>query len=128
MVQVNAVVRAGAIGAFALAVLIFARWCSEHRRGVEVRIHNAGSHTLSSVAVVVTGNSYSLGDLPPNSTRSVVVVPTGESDVGISLVDPAGHVKRLNAGGYFEPGYTGTISVDLTAEAARTIDDNVNPD
>ena len=52
--------------------------------------------------------------------------PTKESGVALSLVDPAGHEVRLNAGGYLEPGYSGVISVDITAREVRHFEDDAD--
>lgn len=101
--------------AFALLACGLGVWLYLHR-GLNVRIHNADAQALRSVVVRVTGNSYLLGDLPPGSTVSVRVEPTGESSVHIEFQDSAGHSKSLNADVYLESGYQGTLSLDVTPQ------------
>ena len=61
----------------------------------------------------VTGTSYNLGDIPPGATAHATVHPTGESHLEIEFTDADEQAKRLDAGGYFEPGYRGTIDISI---------------
>jgi hypothetical protein len=76
-------------------------------------IQNTGSQPLRSVVLSVTGASYNLGDIPPGATAHVTVHPTGESHLEIQFTDSDGQAHRLNAGGYFESGYRGTINISI---------------
>lgn len=88
-------------------------------RGVTVSVKNVGSEALTSVVVHVTGNAYTLGDIQPGEGRSVRVFPTGESHVEIE------HSKgRLIVDTYFESGYRGKISVDVTASKVQRVEDD----
>ena len=40
--------------------------------------------------------------------------PTGESHLEIEFIDVDGQTGRLDAGGYFEPGYRGTMDISIT--------------
>ena len=40
--------------------------------------------------------------------------PTGESHLEIGFIDVDGQTGRLDAGGYFGPGYRGTIDISIT--------------
>jgi len=83
------------------------------RSGIQVTLQNTGSHSLRSVVIHVTGASYSLGDIPPGSTAQAIVHPTGESHLEIEFTNLDGQIQRLDAGGYFEPGYRGTIDISI---------------
>ena len=83
------------------------------RSGIHVSIQNTGSQPLRSVVLFVTGTSYNLGDIPPGATAHATVHPTGESHLEIEFTDADGQAKRLDAGGYFEPGYRGTIDISI---------------
>jgi hypothetical protein len=83
------------------------------RAGIHVTIQNTGSQPLRSVVLFVTGTSYNLGDIPPGATAHATVHPTGESHLEIEFTDADGQAKRLDAGGYFEPGYRGTIDISI---------------
>jgi len=83
------------------------------RSGIHVSIQNTGSQPLRSVVLFVTGISYNLGDIPPGATAHATVHPTGESHLEIEFTDADGQAKRLDAGGYFEPGYRGTIDISI---------------
>ena len=86
---------------------------SRFQAGIRVTITNAGTTPLKSVVLHVTGSSHSLGDIEPSSSKRAVVKPTSESHLEIEFVDAEGKVHRLDAGGYFEPGYRGKIRVSI---------------
>lgn len=81
--------------------------------GIHVTIQNTGRQPLHSVVLHVTGASYSLGDIPPAATAHATLHPTGESHLEFQFTDTDGQLQRLDAGGYFEAGYRGTINVSI---------------
>ena len=83
------------------------------RPGIVVTIENTGTTPLKSVVVHVTGASYKLGDIAPGDSANVRVRPKSDSNLEIEFKDADGQAKRLNAGGYFESGYRGTIRVSI---------------
>ena len=80
---------------------------------IHVSVQNTGSAPMQSVVLHVTGKSYSIGDIFAGGSASATVEPTGESGLEIEFIDAYGTIKRLNAGGYFESGYRGTIQVSI---------------
>lgn len=82
--------------------------------GIRVSVENTGTSPLNQVVLHVTGASYNVGDVAPGSSAAARVRPSSESHLEIEYVDDDGNVQRLNAGGYFEPGYRGTIRVSVT--------------
>lgn len=91
-----------------VAVILIARILEN---GVTVVIRNVGDEPLQSVVVHVTGNSYPVGDIEAGVTRAVKVVTTGESDIFIENSNQ----EKLVVGVYFESGYRGKISIDVTS-------------
>jgi hypothetical protein len=83
------------------------------RPGIQVTVQNTGSTPMRSVVLHVTGASYRLGDIVPGASAKARVRPTGESHLEIEFIDTDGTTQRLNAGGYFESGYRGTIRVEM---------------
>jgi len=83
------------------------------RSGVHVTIKNTGNQSLRSVLLHATGASHSLGDIPPGATAHAVLHATGESHLEIEFTAPDGQPYRLDAGGYFEPGYRGTMDISI---------------
>ena len=83
------------------------------QHGIWVTIENAGTTPVRSVVLHVTGASYPLGDIAPGSCAKVRVGPRGESHLEIEFVDSNGKPRRLNADGYFESGYQGTIRISI---------------
>lgn len=79
-----------------------------------VVVRNTGNTPLRDVVVHVTGNSYSLGDLDAGSQKRVLIEPTGDSHVELSVREVSGHTRRLTGDCYFEPGYHGTIRIDVS--------------
>lgn len=84
--------------------------------GVSVIVFNADSKALDDVVVHVTGNSYPVGNIGPGHWRRISVQSKGESGVAVEFRERDGSRRRLDAGGYFESGYSGTIAVTLTQE------------
>ncbi len=102
------------------------RWYHQHGRGVEIRLHNVQSRPLRSPEVFVTGASYSVGDLAPGAIGSVWAEPTSDSHVEISFALSTGEVKRVPVpNSYLEPRNSGWISVDVTADDARAVENHV---
>jgi hypothetical protein len=99
-----------------LVVFVFLQF----RAGIHVTIQNTGSQPLRSVMLNVTGASYSLGDIPPAATAQATLRPTGESHLEIQFTDRDGQTNRLDAGGYFKPGYRGTISIAIKDGVIQT--------
>jgi hypothetical protein len=95
-----------------------------YRERLTVRIRNSGSQTLYSLVVHVKGASYSIGDLGPGQSSTTRVVPTGESHVEISFKHQ-GIERRLVAGSYFEPGYRGTVEVEMDTEHVLKVSANL---
>ena len=85
----------------------------QFRPGIQVTVQNTGSTPMHSVVLHVTGATYELADIPPGASATVRVKSTGESNLEIEFTGSDGKVQRLDAGGYFESGYRGTIHVSI---------------
>lgn len=83
------------------------------RPGIQVTIRNAEATPIRAVVVHVTGASYQLGDIASGESAQVVVRSTGESHLEVTFTEADGRTKQLNAGGYCEPGYRGTIRLSI---------------
>lgn len=83
------------------------------RTGIHVTIRNTGSQPLRSVVLFVTGNSYNLDEIPSGGTAHATVHPASGSHLETEFTDPTDKTERLDAGGYFEPGYRGTIEISI---------------
>jgi hypothetical protein len=83
------------------------------RPGIQVTVHNTGTTTLHAVVLYITGASYPVGDIAPGTATQATVRAKGESNLEIEFIDMDGKPKRLDAGGYFESGYRGTIKVSI---------------
>lgn len=94
------------------------------RSGIHVTVQNSGSQPLRSVALHVTGRSYNLGDIAPGETAMSRVNPTSESHLEVEFIDADGQTQRLNAGGYFESGYRGSIRVEIKDGQVDKLEDN----
>ena len=73
----------------------------------------------------VTGASYDLGDIAPGATANARVRSNGESSLDIEFTDADGKAQRLNAGGYFESGYRGSIRVEIKDGQIDKFEDNI---
>ena len=89
--------------------------------GVQVTIVNVGAKPLRSVVVHVTGNSYPVGDIEPGASKTVAVHAKGESS--IELEHDGG--KRLDVDCYFEKGYGGKITAEVTGEKVVSVKSDV---
>lgn len=83
------------------------------RTGIRVTVENTGTFPLKSVVLHVTGASYKLGDIAFGKSATARVNPTSESELVVEFKDTAGQTQRLNAGGYFESGYRGSIRLEI---------------
>jgi hypothetical protein len=94
-------------------ILIISLMILRLRAGIRVTVLNAGTKPLRSVMLHVTGSSYDLGSIAPGASAEAIVNPNSESHLEVEFEDIDGQVRRLNAGGYFESGYRGTIRVSI---------------
>ena len=99
--------------ALAIVALLILVGSFRLRSGIQVTIKNSGNAPIRSVVLHVTGNSYPLGDIASGASARATIKSTGESHLEIELIDDDGESKRLNAGGYFEPGYRGSIDASI---------------
>ena len=90
-------------------------------RGITFVVRNVGPEPLHSIIVHVTGNSYRLGEIPSGESRSVMVRASSESH--IELEQATG--KRLVVDCYFEGGYKGTFTADVTANEVVRVKDSI---
>lgn len=96
------------------------------RSGIHVIIQNTGNQPLRSVMLIVTGNNYNLGDIPPGGTAHARVRTTGESSLEIQFANADGQTTRLDAGFYFEPGYRGTVNISINHGVIEKNEQNIN--
>lgn len=81
-----------------------------------VSVQNVGLDRIRQLTIIVSGRTYSIGDVPPGDTVSVAVEPRGESHLEVEFVSIDDNVRRLNLGGYFESGYRGSIKVKVNSD------------
>lgn len=93
--------------------------------GIQVSIRNSGTAVMRDVTVHVTGRAYSLGDLKPGEVRTKKVSPRSESHAEVEFTDEQGRRVRLAGGGYFEPGYRGSIDLDIRDGTVTTVKNDV---
>jgi hypothetical protein len=92
---------------------LWARFIPDYNPSIQVSIENGGEKPMRSVTLHVTGATFPMGDVPPGATVNAKVRSKGESHLEIEYADAAGQTHRLNAGGYFESGYRGTIQISI---------------
>lgn len=95
------------------------------RPDIQVTVENTGTTPLKSVMLHITGASYDLSDIAPGGTATARVRSTGESSLDIEFTAADGKTQRLNAGGYFESGYRGSIRVEIKDGQIDKFDDNI---
>lgn len=61
----------------------------------------------------MTGNSYSLGSVAPGQVKSANIEASDESHIELTHADN----KQFLLDVYFEPGYTGSLNVDITTDS-----------
>jgi hypothetical protein len=106
-----------------LCATVSVLWPHPPEHGINVVIKNTGIEPVESLVLPVTGRSYPLGSIAPGHEKAAIVKPTSESHLEIELADTTGGTARLNAGGYFEPGYGGTITVSIKDGALADVKD-----
>lgn len=98
--------------------------CSQ-QSGVTATVKNSGSSPLNGVVVIVTGKTYSAGNIQPGQSVSVVVNPQGASQLTIEYSDPTGIQHSLPVDCYFESGYSGSITVEVSTNQITKVDDQI---
>ena len=106
-----------------IPVLLLAWVAWSRTQGVTLVLTNAGTATMRSVIVMVTGQTYRIGDLAPGSSASLALRPTGESHIELLLSD--NRLLRIDC--YFERGYDGRIAATVTPERVVAVDSQVRP-
>lgn len=91
--------------------------------GIKVTIKNISSNTIRGVVVHVTGNSYSIGDIPAGTLKTIKVVSKGESHIEL---EQKGVQKRLIVDCYFEKGYRGEILIEITPDQVVDVKNNIS--
>src|SRR5699024_10044387 len=90
--------------------------CNSDKTSVPIK--NMGEHTLHSVTVYVTGNSYAIGNIQPNASKSVQVsVAGGASHIELTQING----PRLVLDVYFEPGYGGEIYAIVAPDSVLSV-------
>lgn len=82
-------------------------------RGVLVVVVNDADTSLSEVTVRHSGGETKLGTLQPHETRTLRILPAGESDATVSFFDSnrVFHETKLDV--YFERGYRGSLTIKI---------------
>jgi len=81
--------------------------------GVEVTVKNHDTIAIDSLELHVTGNTYFLGSILPGESKSTNVSVSGESNIELNHSSK----PKLIVDVYLEPGYRGTIHVNMTADS-----------
>ncbi len=110
----------GLVVAIVIAIVAF-----QLRSGIRVTVENIGKTPLNSVVLHVTGASYNVGDIAPGESVTARVNPTSESHLEIEFTNADGKTQRVNAGGYFESGYRGTIRVEIKDGVIDKFEDDI---
>ncbi|WP_164103727.1 hypothetical protein [Candidatus Laterigemmans baculatus] len=97
----------------------------QFRSGVRITVENAGTSPLKSVVLHVTGASYALGDIAVGKSATMRVRPTGESHLEIEFTRSDGETRRLNADCYFEPGYRGSMRVEIKDGQIHEVEESI---
>lgn len=94
-----------------LFLVFFLSSCNS--RGIEVTIKNHDNIAIDSLELNVTGNKYFIGSIKPGESKPINVSVTGESHIDINHSSN----KKLFVDVYLEPGYSGSIHIDITADS-----------
>jgi hypothetical protein len=85
---------------FVLTILIFAFLGATkyfgpfYRRDLRIHVKNVGQVDLVDITIHVTGNNYEIGKVATSESKTVPVVPTGQSHLEISLLNKSGGSKH----------------------------------
>jgi hypothetical protein len=96
----------------------------DYLRTIHVTVINGGQEALVNVVIQVTGRQYQIGSLAAGQSRTVRVLPEGESSVTVSFTDHAGNSSQVDADAYIETGSCGTILLEIEDSALKRNDQN----
>ena len=108
-----------------ILTLLSANGCNK-QTNIDVILTNVGKSNLDSATLFVTGNSYYLGHLVINESVSQKIYPSSESHLELEFTSLEKRRKRLTVGSYFKPGYSGVITISLTADSVVSVNDSIN--
>ncbi len=109
-----------------VVAIVIATVAVQLRSGIKVTVENTGLTSLQASVLHVTGVSYNLGDIAPGAEATARVNPTSESHLEIEFTDANGKTQRVNAGGFFEPGYRGAIRVEIKDGVIDKFEDDIS--
>jgi hypothetical protein len=103
----------GGFGLLAGFIYLGLKWTA-----ISVVVTNIGESPIREITVIqkVDGREYSLGNLgniESGVTRTVWVRPRATGSIDLQFINSQRQKVNLTVDGYVEPGYAGTISVDL---------------
>jgi len=110
---------------FCVVVLVGITGCSR-QTDISAKVTNVGIAPIDSVTISVTGNSYYLGRLKPGESKMSKLFPKSESHLEVTFRNAIRPYRKFNAGTYIEPGYSGTISVDVNDDSLVSVRDSVS--
>jgi len=93
--------------------------------GVSVTIENNSSGSIKDVLLIYTGGTQSIREISANTSRSVTVNASSESDMKISFVDSDGKKHSQKIGVYFERGYSGNVIIKIGTDGNVTWVDKI---
>lgn len=111
------------VALFSLAAVALVASLLLWKGDLTVVIKNVGAEPMRGVVVHVTGASYPVGVLAPDARKTIVVQPKGESHVEIEQ-SPG---QRLVVDCYFESGYSGTVTANVTPDKVIAVKSEVRP-
>lgn len=115
------VIWTGGVLLWAMFAVLVVNW---RRGGIRVTVRNAGPESLRSLVLHVTGAVFPVGDVAPGQSVTATVRSTGESHLELEFETGHGR-RRLDAGGFFEPGYRGGYEVVIADGAIRSTRDAI---
>jgi hypothetical protein len=128
---VRRIIKLAVLAWVSLVVGLVLHRCYRHFRGIEVCLHNVDTQPLHAGQVTVrsrvSARGYAIGDLTPAASSCVWVNADNEAAVEVTFTLPSGAPKVIPLNGYIEPGYSGWISAEVTAEGARSIKQDIDP-
>lgn len=107
--------------AFVLLLVMLAG-CSRY---VTVTVMNATDQRVGEIRIHYTGGAATIPELQPKEHGIARINPSGESSLHVRYVDATGVAHSKDADIYLEPGYTGTISVEIRSQGDVRFKSNV---
>jgi len=93
--------------------------------GIRISVENESGVEISDVNIIYTDGSASTKVLSTNETFRITIFPQLESGLSLEYLDSDQKIHRHPISIYIEPGYWGSVSIDIHPKHKIQVQNNI---